>query len=79
MKQDLSENEWRAVVAALYAYRSETAHYLRGYSQPDTAHDDCCPTARARVARRATERESLSQRLRDIDGALMTLDPEYVL
>lgn len=71
----LSETERGAAVAALWAYRSETQHYLRGYGQPGGSHDDCCAVARAREARRAVEREALNQRLRDIDGALQALDP----
>lgn len=71
----LSSAEQAATVEALWAYRSETTHYLRGY-ESTAGHDDCCPTAIARAARRADEREALNQRLRDIDGALMALDPE---
>ena len=71
----LSRGEEAAVVAALYAYRSETQHYLRGYGA-ETGHDECCPTAKAREVRRAQERAALQQRLREIDGALQALDPE---
>lgn len=73
----LTEPEQQAAVAALWAYRFETEHYLRSYG-PDTGHDDCCPTARARETMRIERREALQQRLRDIDGALQTLDPESV-
>jgi hypothetical protein len=72
----LADGERQAAVAALWAYRSETQHYLRSYDGPIAGHDDCCPVARARAARRAEEHEALLQRLREIDGALQTLDPE---
>ena len=72
----LSDAERDAVVAALWAARSETQHYLRSYDSADRAHSDCCDVARARAVRREEERESLNQRLRDIDGAIQALDLE---
>jgi hypothetical protein len=73
----LTPDETAAAVAALYAYRSETTHYLSGYERDSSGHDDCCPTARAFAARRAAERAALNDRLRVIDSALMTLDPDW--
>ena len=71
----LSDGELQATVAALWAYRSETQHYLRGYIAHDGTHSECCAIAQERDRRRATERDSLNQRLRDIDGAIQALDP----
>jgi hypothetical protein len=73
---ELSADETSAAVAALYAYRAETTHYLRGYEHGASGHDDCCPVARALSERRRTERDALNARLRVIDSALMTLDPD---
>lgn len=73
----LSAGEQAAAVAALWAYRAETKHYLWGYDQPDLTHEDCCAVARARAARRREERDSLTARLQDIDGALAALDPDF--
>jgi hypothetical protein len=72
---ELSEAERQAVITALFAYREETVSYLRNYDRPDITHEDCCAVARARAARRRDERDSLKERLRTIDAALMTLDP----
>lgn len=73
---EMNEAERQAAVAALYAYREETISYLRHYDQPDLTHEDCCAVARARAVRRREERDSLNDRLRTIDGALMALNPD---
>ena len=73
----LTPQERQAAVAALWAYRSETQHYLRGYGDSDSGHAECCEVAKARAVRRAEERASLTERLRDIDRALQSLDPDF--
>lgn len=72
----LADDELAATVAALHAYRFETQSYIRSSEPSPGNHDDCCPTARQRDAMMRERHEALKTRLREIDGALLELDPQ---
>lgn len=71
---ELTDVEVEAALSALYAYRSETEHYLRSYTTPSAGHDECCETARVRAKMREEQQRDLTERQRRIDGAIQTLE-----
>lgn len=69
-----SDEEAAAAGAALYTYRSETQHYLRGYGHAISGHSDCCKVAKVQARIRDEQRTALNKRLREIDGAIRSLE-----